>query len=234
MKLLVIISSLALITAACSGGNPRKRSNELCTQKWAPATIDNPNAKEKVDASESSKSIAMTEGVYQAQPIRVYMFDQSEDIRLDLTIYPDRFNEKSGSPFTINCVGGRGLKPSMDTLSIEIPYITTVNVDGSGSSRVEMAALTLEVASKLRPQYIYVESSSAVKTSKTLKDAFEVGANAKHMIYKLGDTSYESRVQYLSAGRREKSKDGRSLTVRMDQGYQIKIEDAPAENARGE
>ncbi len=230
MKSLVILSALSLALVACSSNNNSSKKNELCDSKWAPQDLNNTAAQEKVDSSESTKSIKMNQGEYKTPSLRIFVYDKSADIRLDLNVSPGGVNSKSGSlNYTINCIGGKGLRSNMDTLSVKIPYIAKMVVDADGKSVLTKNELTLEVANKANKGFIHFADASLGKDkSESIKDAYPKDTDIKHIIYKLSETSYESRVQFKGQGRKDTKGDERSLDLRAFVSYQ-KLEPTPPE-----
>ena len=221
MKSLVFLPFLALTITACSSGNDSKGKNELCDKKWAPGVITElPGAQEKVDTSDSAKSLKMKAGEYVTPSIRLFYFDKSSDIRLDLNIAPGKIDPKTGNTsFSINCVGGKGLRSNMDTLSIKIPFVAKMKVDGAGSGTITKNELSIDLNSKTNRSFIHVTTAGISEKSDSLKDTYPKDADKKHILYKVNDDVYESRIQLMSQGRKDTKGDQRSLDVRAYISY---------------
>ena len=193
--------SLTLAVSACSNSSRNNGEVKLCDQKWSPISTDNSSAQEKVDTSDDAKSISIPAGEYETPSIRLVYYDQQKDIRLDLSISPNKINQKTNSvSFSFNCVGGKGLRPQMDPLTIQLPYVAKMVVGADNSSRLSTHELTVSIDFS-RESVVLVENSVlSSDQAGSLKNTYPKNANTQHIIYKINSTDYESRVKVLSEG----------------------------------
>lgn len=218
LKSLIFSILAGVLIIGCSNNSRRKNELNICEPKWSPVSIDNPDAKEKVDTSDQNKALSMNLGDYTTPSLRLIYFDKTEDIKIDMTISLDSVSKDGSVAHSINCIGGKGLKPDMQPLTVQLPYVSKMKVEANDKMTLSTDEVTLEIASKKHGAFYFVSKLNlSSDKSESLKNKYPKDDGTQHMIYKIDESSYESRVQLQTASRKDTS--GKNLDLRAIIGY---------------